>query len=154
IATAASVLERSGDAPLALSAVVRALRGRPSKAAHASLLRVAAACYMRAGEICRAERCLRRAWGEASTDERARAAADLSLALLRRGQHHEAAHTARQGLEIAKAADLTTEVDLTCNLAMALDYAGEHHVAAAHLAQAAKLLDEDRSGSVSGRTRY
>jgi transcriptional regulator with GAF, ATPase, and Fis domain/tetratricopeptide (TPR) repeat protein len=128
----AEVVCRAGEPRAALRQCAAALRRRPPSAYAARLRRVAGEAYVRAGDARRARIVLTRACGSTHGEERARAAAALGLALLRRGAYADAEASARGALGEAESDD--TRIELSCNLALAAAYRGDVRAAEQALA--------------------
>lgn len=135
----------AGEPALALALAVRAIRTRPGKGERTRLRQLAGLSYAQMGDSRRAILTLRRSLpGIEDDDERARVAAALSLALLKRGADAEALRVVEAALEANGELDPSTRLDLLVNAAFATSRAGKTAAAREHLA-GARAFAEDAS---------
>jgi transcriptional regulator with GAF, ATPase, and Fis domain len=137
---AAGILERSGRADEALSAIARTLRSASNRPL---MRRLAAAAYLRAGDLDRAMRMVRRAVDHLEGMDQARALDLASRIHLKRGEWSLAIANAERGLaqceRPSQRNDEGLRADLHDDLGVAASYCGDFAIARKHLASAAQL---------------
>ncbi|RLB51565.1 MAG: hypothetical protein DRJ42_16600 [Deltaproteobacteria bacterium] len=146
----AEIRELAGDARGALAVLTRALRSRPDPLVRTRIRRRAGGCYTQLGDSTRAIRLLRRAAADAvDAGVRVRALEQLSLALVKTGNHAEAKQVAGRGLAL----DPTPKMrgHLLCDAALSVSFLGDPDEARALADEAAQVLEA--AHDVRGRFR-
>ncbi len=138
---AATVYESAGDARRSLTVLTHVLRARPPSAIRGRLRRIAGGCYARLGDSRRAIRSLRLALVTPEPGQRAGVASDLSLALLKKGDHEDAERVVREAL--ATEPSTPASIDLAINGAFAASYRGDTSTARAYLERARNAIQEE-----------